>query len=170
MKWHFLQKSVECRHLHFPFANMGRVSTSRGIASVVQPLGLKWKGASMWVPTCSLIEMLYWVSNFISLKKANMAHMGNEAVHRVVCPLTDCALPRNIFVSSLIARIYLKGWLPGQILLSSSESGWVRSIRPMVVPKRVVGGLLSVYTFKSTWSHIAAVARWDCEKRREVGF
>ena len=149
---------------------MGGVSTSRGIASVVQPLGLKWKGASMWVPTCSLIEMLYWVSNFISLKKAKMAHMGNEAVHRVVCPLTDCALPRNIFVSSLIARIYLKGWLPGQILLSSSESGWVRSIRAMVVPKRVVGGLLSVYTFKSTWSHIAAAARWDCEKGREVGF
>ena len=26
-----------------------------------------------------------------------MSHMGNEAVHRIVCSLTDCALPRNIF-------------------------------------------------------------------------
>ena len=57
----------DCRYIKF-FTNANRVKckhtfqdvyTSSGIASVVQPLGLKWKGASMWVPTCSLIEMLY---------------------------------------------------------------------------------------------------------------
>ena len=26
-------------------------------------------------------------------KNAENAHMGNEAVHQVVCPFTDCALP-----------------------------------------------------------------------------
>ena len=49
-----LWSNIICLHPWKIFA-----STSRGILSVVQPFGLKWKGASMWVPTCSLIEMLY---------------------------------------------------------------------------------------------------------------
>ena len=39
------------------------------------------------------------VSNLISLENVKSAHVGNEAIHRVVCPLTDRALP-EIFLSS----------------------------------------------------------------------
>ena len=110
----------------------------------------------------SLIEMLYWVKYItiithgleilywfkylkvllFQLFQANdtRTHMGNETVHRVVCPLTNrgfpfCFFHHETFFGYFVQK-YLKGWFPGQILLSSSDIGKVKSIKPMALPTR----------------------------------
>ena len=136
----------------------------------------------------SLIEMLYWVKYItiithgleilywfkylkvllFQLIQANDAetHMGNETVHRVVCPFTNRGLPIWFFLHEIcfdhFVQKYLKGWFPGQILLSSSDIGKVKSIKLMALPAR--GRFTTVwvlYTFKSTWSH--TTSQWDSE-------
>ena len=116
-----------CRHLHFILVNMGHVfvpPVELHLSS--SPWGWSGKEHRCEFPHVHSSRCCTDVSNLISLEKQNkIAHMGNEAVHRVVCSLTDRALPKIfllLFVLSLNTT-HLKGRLPGQILLSSSESG-----------------------------------------------
>ena len=146
---------IQCKHCP------DIVSTSRGTASVVQPLGLKWKGASIWVPTCSLIEMLYCFK-LLQLQQKT-AHMRDEAVHGVVCSLTDRALPAMFFCLEVPCV-----WPPERMISRPNTlillRKWVSQINEThgAVKKRGGVRLSVVYPFKSTSSHIShgGIVEW----------
>ena len=87
-----------CKHLHFTFINMGRVYL-QGNCVGRPALGVEVERSIDVSSHVFTHRDVVLFSKFISLEKENkIAHMSNEAVHRIVCSLTDCALPEILLL------------------------------------------------------------------------